>query len=118
MAFYHFIAYIKTYFESKGTQARRKKKDPAIWKTLSKNKRRIQVSVPVISLQRFYGFEILWELKTDKARYLYKILNGLILNKKDQICYSLHFFKNFIFKFLWKSKTKCIAIKFLYEPLV
>ena len=50
------LAYIKTYFESKGTQARRKKKDPAIWKTLSKNKRRIQVSVLVISLQRFYGF--------------------------------------------------------------
>ena len=50
------LAGIKTYFESKGTQARRKKKDPAICKKLAKNQRRIHVSVSVISLQRFYGF--------------------------------------------------------------
>ena len=50
------LAGIKTYFESKGTQARRKKRDTAICKKLAKNQRRIHVSVSVISLQRFYGF--------------------------------------------------------------
>ena len=55
---------IKAYFESNGTR--------------------------VISLQRFYGFKILSELQTDKARYSYKILVGPILCKKGQIwCFLL-----------------------------
>ena len=56
------LAGIKTYFESKGTQARRKKKDPAICKKLAKNQRRIHVSVCYITAK------ILWLLDFMRAK--------------------------------------------------
>lgn len=58
---------------------------------LAKNQWRIYVSVPVTSLQRLNGFEILWELKTDKPRYSYKTLVDPILVKKGQICWGENF---------------------------
>ena len=83
---WHFIILsgIKTYFESKCTQSMRKKIDPTICKTLSKNQQPIHVNAPLMSLQRFYGFRILWELKTDKGRHSKKLLIGPSSGKKNQ----------------------------------
>lgn len=101
---------IKTYIESESTQARRKKIDPITCKTLTKNQQWIHVNVPVMSLQRFYGFRILWELKTDKGRHSKKLLIGPSSGKKNQTWCFLHFLKNVIIEFFWKQKLKIMLL--------